>query len=54
MSETPVCTCIKRAVETRYGTTKLVQVLDPFCQIPVHKERGSTAYEPTYARKAKE
>ncbi|UIW13321.1 hypothetical protein SEA_CREWMATE_70 [Arthrobacter phage Crewmate] len=54
MPESPVCTCVKRTVETRFGLTKIIQVLDPFCQIQVHKERGSTAFEPTYGKGAKE
>lgn len=53
MSEQPVCTCIKRTMPTRFGDTRIVQVFDPFCQIPTHKERASTALEPTYGKEAK-
>ncbi|QXO14601.1 hypothetical protein SEA_KAYLISSA_67 [Arthrobacter phage Kaylissa] len=53
MPEAPVCTCITRNMTTRYGDVRLVQVFDPFCQIPVHKKRGSTTLDPAYG-KAKE
>ncbi|UIW13248.1 hypothetical protein SEA_WARDA_66 [Arthrobacter phage Warda] len=53
MPESPVCTCIARTSPGRFGTVRLVQVFDPFCQIPVHKKRGSTTLDPAYG-KAKE
>jgi CO dehydrogenase/acetyl-CoA synthase gamma subunit (corrinoid Fe-S protein) len=52
MPENPVCTCIKRTASTRYGDVRLVQVFDPFCQIPVHKERGTSPLDPTYPKAA--
>ncbi|WGH21137.1 hypothetical protein SEA_CASSIA_64 [Arthrobacter phage Cassia] len=54
MSESPVCTCIKRNMVTRYGDVKLVQVFDPYCQIKPHAMRGSTNLEPAYGKEAKE
>ncbi|WVX88053.1 hypothetical protein SEA_TFORTROY_65 [Arthrobacter phage TforTroy] len=52
MPESPVCTCIKRTMPTRFGDARIVQVFDPFCQIPAHKERGQTSLEPTYGKEA--
>ncbi|QOP65124.1 hypothetical protein PQE12_gp64 [Arthrobacter phage Adumb2043] len=53
MPESPVCTCITRTMPSPFGDMRLVQVFDPFCQIPVHKKRGSTELEPTYGKEAK-
>jgi hypothetical protein len=49
MAETPVCTCIRRALPD--STVRIAQVLDPFCQIPAHSILGSCAEPPPYPPK---
>ncbi|WNO26081.1 hypothetical protein SEA_WILDWEST_62 [Arthrobacter phage Wildwest] len=51
MPEQPVCTCITRTFPTIYGDVRTVAVFDPYCQIPVHKKRGSTDLDPVYPAK---
>jgi len=57
MAEKPVCTCISRVVPSLNGLTgrayltKLITVLDPYCQILSHRTKGSTTVEPTYEQK---
>lgn len=48
MAEKPVCTCIQRPVGLGI---RLVYVIDPYCQIPNHKARGTyTGPTPAYEK----
>lgn len=47
----PVCTCVTRVVQTKYGPATIIQVIDPFCQRKIHAAAGTytgprAAYEP--------
>ncbi|QNO12725.1 hypothetical protein SEA_SNEK_65 [Arthrobacter phage Snek] len=51
LPEEPVCTCLSRPIPGLPVRMRKILVIDPFCQIPVHKIRGSyEGPEPEYEK----
>jgi hypothetical protein len=51
MAEPPVCTCIRRLIPQT--SLRIVNVLDPFCQIQAHSSLGSCAEPPPYPKETR-